>query len=661
MKQKSTTASTTLRIYSILVIVVIVTTITFLHDQRVVLRSIQIISTTTETTEIVGTTITNDDASSPATIMAMTATTSTGGSTSSIIQNTTTTITITTNDSITNNEVIIALPQQRQKRIEDSTTTLNNNNNNNKEVFDYGNPTNLYPPLYHTALVPPAVNHTYDYKRNDDDQQQDQHEHDDVDFIIDIMSTGSETRKEYMLSQLSTWANHTSTSTSTTTSIVRNYWGYTEFNDIDSNCTQYLISKSSNYKENPLEMTNQHFGKCRNKNKHNKDKLKHDSKLIKYFRQVYGWGQRKKGIGWLCAQVRFGQSLGKVGMYYRKQLQQSIIEQRQQKLQQQQEARTTTTPTIIQHYQHVLNDEQLQYILPDYLLLVDDDTYINMELFTNHMKDMNSNLLNVVTVTTTGISSSSSATDSTTFNSMIPTKKTITHVPMAYGGCVEKAGKPNMREEWRACIGGFGTFLSKGSIARLIHPIFCDNANNNNNKPTTKNNDNDDDTTNNLYLDDDDDVKQFELNVCNRIQENILYERDVFQNGMTISDLAYELSKDVYNFCYHSDWIFAYIINYYYLSEQTSHTYEKLKQKEIQESQQQKQNNNKTVSYSHVGRFHDYFNSTKIKLENNDICHNIKPNQCTINHHICHYMTPTYMKSLTKQIMNNREKKKKKK
>ena len=257
-------------------------------------------------------------------------------------------------------------------------------------TIDYSNLTDLYPPLYETNLVPPAINHTFDHSSESSTAAT-------TSSIptIDIMSTGSESRKDYLHAQLSTWASHKS---------IRNYWGYTEINDIHTNCSLVLQEKSKNFLKDPYQITNKHFNKCRedgysNSNKNNtKTRI---PKLRKYLKQVYGWGQRKKGIGWLCAQVRFGQSLGKVIKYYRQQIQIALLKEKEEERiignNRNQTTKTTVVPNttvpkqvVVRHYQHILQHPNpiIRNIIPDYLLLVDDDTYINMELFIKHMNSM---------------------------------------------------------------------------------------------------------------------------------------------------------------------------------------------------------------------------------------------------------------------------------
>merc|ERR1719469_916106 len=69
---------------------------------------------------------------------------------------------------------------------------------------------------------------------------------------------------------------------------------------------------------------------------------------------IPGLYSKKKPLGWLCAQRRPGFGLGKKGIQYRAQTVRYGI----------------------------------QEAIPDYLFLIDDDTYINMELFSKHMQNI---------------------------------------------------------------------------------------------------------------------------------------------------------------------------------------------------------------------------------------------------------------------------------
>ena len=62
-------------------------------------------------------------------------------------------------------------------------------------------------------------------------------------------------------------------------------------------------------------------------------------------------------------------------------------------------------------------------------------------------------------------------------------------------------------------------------------------------------------------------MQQFQAQVCKRMHQGILNEQQAFVKGMSISDLSYELSKSAPDFCLNSDWLYGYLISYYFLSD----------------------------------------------------------------------------------------------
>ena len=94
------------------------------------------------------------------------------------------------------------------------------------------------------------------------------------DIIVDVVSIGSESRFDYMTSQLQTWA-----------STSRNFYGFTESTDFDPSCTLGLSDESVR-----LDYVNT----CR---------------LPHVGTNEYGIGHGNSG-GWICAQRRVGKALG---------------------------------------------------------------------------------------------------------------------------------------------------------------------------------------------------------------------------------------------------------------------------------------------------------------------------------------------------------------
>jgi hypothetical protein len=192
---------------------------------------------------------------------------------------------------------------------------------------------------------------------------------------------------------------------------------------------------------------------------------------------VHGKYARNKGPGWLCAQKRPAHGLGKLGEFYRQGL------------------------------------EWYNESLPDYLLVVDDDTYINLQWFQEEFGNQDSS------------------------------------IPRAESGCL-LFGPATLSFPY----GGFGLMLSMGALHNLIRPIHCtvDNS-------TSKNGD------------------AFSAHACQQVQRNLIGEKESFQDGMSISDLMNaHASRDnhadfpdwnaSYPYCLHSDWATGFYTNFYQLS-----------------------------------------------------------------------------------------------
>ncbi len=107
--------------------------------------------------------------------------------------------------------------------------------------------------------------------------------------------------------------------------------------------------------------------------------------------------------------------------------------------------------------------------------------------------------------------------------------------PQMHAGCLfRKDGY----KRWPFPYGGFGTVLTRGSIKRLLHPIYC-------NKHSTD---------------------AFTQGVCQSLARNGIGEQPLFREGMSVSDLFHDYSA-IKMFCFHSDWITGYMARYYLLSE----------------------------------------------------------------------------------------------
>jgi len=147
---------------------------------------------------------------------------------------------------------------------------------------------------------------------------------------IDLMSIGSKSRSELITAQKKLMSKHPS---------VRSSWWLTEFDDDDRKCSVGLdtvdyLSKCTDPKVDPWTGNTRGPLSKRAANLHwTQEKLEDD-----------GYTPSNQA-GWICAQRRVGYGIGERGKAYQK-----------------------------------TND------LPDFLVLMDDDTYINLDLFVEHIK-----------------------------------------------------------------------------------------------------------------------------------------------------------------------------------------------------------------------------------------------------------------------------------
>jgi len=265
--------------------------------------------------------------------------------------------------------------------------------------------------------------------------------------VVDVLSIGSISRLNYLTGQRSSWASHPS---------IRWFLNATERDDTDPYCFR-------NATHDDISTQIQH---CRN--------LHSTPFLSQYKYFIPRWVLRKANpTGWWCAQVRPGSGMGKLGRFYREKLNIGS------------------------------NDGKTENTLPDFALVVDDDTMYQMELFQKAM------------------------------NGVDP------HPARVWAGCltVLRATPPHRFSPF----GGAGTIWSRGALERMLQPIWCNNTTK---QPTTI----------------------FQQQVCARIEENLIHEQALWVDGMSVSDLMERVFNHYPN-CFFSDWLLGHFVNYYYLSE----------------------------------------------------------------------------------------------
>ena len=211
------------------------------------------------------------------------------------------------------------------------------------------------------------------------------------DVVIDVISLGSQTRPEYLTYQTKTWGTHPN---------IRHFWGLTETDDYNPHCSNidiHLLDESIERCKSPMGwesdiegFRSQAYGQAGGS--HAQENL--------YGTLGGGIARLKKAMedahqhkaGWFCAQRRIGPALGLL--------------------------------------QTVYQDNSTS--IPDILVLVDDDTSVDIEnmkqqMFQNGTKD-----------------------------------------PLIGAAC--SFGRGGIRFAY----GGYGTFFNKASILPFLQPIYCD-------------------------------------------------------------------------------------------------------------------------------------------------------------------------------------------
>jgi hypothetical protein len=203
---------------------------------------------------------------------------------------------------------------------------------------------------------------------------------------------------------------------------VRTFWGLTEHNDFNQTCSKMTKAE-----------VEAHVARCNNYNGWKKS-MKHfigDGFTL-------AEGQVRRDGGWVCAQRRVGRALIWLKKLYA-----------------------------------MRKDD-----LPDYLLLVDDDTYFDLTSFEEYVVR----------------------------EKMDPSKTEM------HGACLfRRSGYI----KWSFPYGGFGTVFTRASIERMLRPIHCNNA-----------------TAGDEFI----------LGCCRSLKKNRIGERAVFQEGMSVVDLFHVYS-----------------------------------------------------------------------------------------------------------------------
>ncbi len=266
--------------------------------------------------------------------------------------------------------------------------------------------------------------------------------------LFDLISVGSFTRPDYQDAQQKTFGSHRS---------IRHFFRITEEDDSDQECHRNLTNQGaydiSTFCRTKQYAENQFFmGYLRN-----------------HFARIRFLKHKANPAGWMCAQKRHVHGFAK-----------SIQQYRDQK-----------------------------ESLPDYLVIMDDDTYLNMELVSSFLNSSN-------------------------------------RLPLAIAGCMIRS--PIRHINFTSPYGGWGMIYNKAALENFMRPITCNK------------------------LDDSDDflqgsckaVKDNQLGELEVFQEGITLI-DLMQAFVSRQPYS-NFGNWTNGFCLHSDWMFGYFSNFYPIS-----------------------------------------------------------------------------------------------
>ena len=230
--------------------------------------------------------------------------------------------------------------------------------------------------------------------------------------------------------------------------------------------------------------------------------------------------------------------------------------------------------------------------LPDYLFLTDDDTYYNMPAVLHYLH--------------------------TLYNS---------ETPIVMAGCLIRF-MYKFPEYMAIPYGGWGTILSKAALQNLLRPI--DDCDGNAIQKNEKRND------------------DFLANSCHRLRQNLLHEKSYMKPNISVAQLMYAIPQqnlyrdfrgwnDTHNFCMHSDWMTGYFSQYYNVGTHTG---------------------DPALWNITEARMTSYRRSVQIankrgvdvkkRLAMEGQCR-FRNESCTVDSHICHYMSPAQMHNMIRQ------------
>ena len=524
--------------------------------------------------------------------------------------------------------------QDINKNQDDDNNINININNNSRHNEATTTTTALLSPDHHDHHHPHHHHHPVKQRPRQKYKQQQQQKHP----IVDILSIGSVTQQELQTAQRETLGSHVA---------IRHFYAATEADDSEPHChtdlTTEMVLNVSRYCKRPTHRnmtlmmntttntttTNTTTTNWMNTTTMNMTKTKQqvlDEKhamfavLRTYFFRAEKLAAKPHPVGWLCAQKRPLTAFG----------------------------------NLIAKYQYHIPDK-----LPDYLWVLDDDTWIN-------------------------------------WNAVLPfiTKQYPPNQARVVAGCLMMTQKEI--SNFTAPFGGFGILWTRRALQNWIQPLYCD-------RPptvaavefllamTVKTTTTTAAASLSLNMQqhahlwtlakqasNHNNATAFEVLACWRLEQDGIGERALFRNGMNVAELmvAYAThtqftqvdkweAQDSVGFCMHSDWAWAYFANYYHIGQPFLDHHHKKKKKKKNGHRVRRSGrhfvppddlHDRITGYNHSVFYIGHDMIYREEVHNLQQCNNgidmtgqRGPNGdgfCDYRHHLCHRITSSHMRLL---------------
>ena len=320
-------------------------------------------------------------------------------------------------------------------------------------------------------------------------------------LILDILSIGSVRQADLQQAQRDTFGRQ-----------ARHFYAATEADDVERDCHTHL---TWTHVERIVK-------RCGN--------LKQWYPFLKLLKHRYAavkWLEKKKHpTAWMCAQKRPLQALRNMVYRYYYSSSDSDVHNTQSSSHQ--------SPT---------SSLQLNVSsLPDYLMVGDDDTWINLPAVQS------------------------------TLRQRYPFQEA-----RAVAACLVRLGPAH--QDFTFPFGGNGIVVTRPTLYNLLRPIHCSLSDTNYTHPPPKQALPPFSTTTKNQKD------EFEALVCYRLQQNLIGELQFYRPGASLLDILYDYSvaspflqvfewPKTESFCLHSDWVWGYLFNYYHMADHSSRHYQ---------------------------------------------------------------------------------------